>query len=128
MGILTRYELYIVEDNGEETEIYEDYLLDMALDQEFVIPKVAHEYAGGQTGARAFIDALGMCIEGEPTKWYGHRADMIELSKANPTILFKLHGEGEEAGDIWNQWHKNGKSQEESAVIQIPEYDPRKMS
>ena len=44
----------------------------------------------------------------EPVKWYEFNDDMIELSEAFPEVTFKLHGEGEESGDIWDRYYLNG--------------------
>lgn len=41
--------------------------------------------------------------------WYEHDEDMASLSKAFPDVLFVLDGQGEEAGDIWRKWYRNGE-------------------
>lgn len=43
-------------------------------------------------------------------KWYEHQENMKEFSKLYPDQLFQLNGEGEESGDIWREFYKNGKS------------------
>lgn len=43
-------------------------------------------------------------------KWYDHHEDMCELSKRYPNLLLWLTGNGEESGDIWKAWYRNGKS------------------
>lgn len=45
----------------------------------------------------------------EPTKWYDWQKDMVEISGKYPHLLFELDGEGEESGDIWKAWARNGK-------------------
>ena len=60
-------------------------------------------------------------------KWYDWRADMLELSRRFPEPLFKLHGEGEEPGDLWECYFHAGKSQLCIAQIVYPPYDPAKM-
>src|ERR1700733_15663509 len=45
----------------------------------------------------------------ESCKWYEHETDMIKYSKQYPELTFALKGEGEEAGDVWIKYFKNGK-------------------
>lgn len=61
-------------------------------------------------------------------KWYEHDEEMIELSLKFPDTVFCLHGEGEESGDIWNKYYKNGKSQYCPARIVYDEYDETKLA
>lgn len=60
-------------------------------------------------------------------KWYDCSADMKEFSLAFPGVVFKLHGEGEESGDLWDEYFKNGMSQECRADIIYPDYDEEKL-
>lgn len=60
-------------------------------------------------------------------KWYDHDADMISFSKQFPETLFTLNGEGEEAGDLWIKYYKNGKTQYCHAVITYDEFDENKL-
>lgn len=54
---------------------------------------------------------------GERCKWYEHEEQMAELSKKFPEVLFTLHGEGEDAMDLWIHYFKNGKIQRRKAKI-----------
>lgn len=63
------------------------------------------------------IDARG--DSQESCKWYEHESDMKAMSAVFPDVLFKLHGEGEESGDIWNAYYLNGKSQKKKARIML---------
>jgi hypothetical protein len=87
-------------------------------------------------------DILREIIEGDPetfygldsdgsyvdaVKWYGHEADMREVSSEYPDLVFKLKGEGEEPGDIWLEYYKNGKMQRSEAQIAFDEYDESKL-
>lgn len=47
----------------------------------------------------------------ESCKWYEHDKDMIEISSMFPDVVFCLHGEGEESGDLWNTYYSNGESE-----------------
>ena len=64
---------------------------------------------------------------GDECKWYDHEEDMIKISKKYPEMVFHLHGEGEETGDIWDKHFKNGKMQVCKAKIVIPPYDENQL-
>ncbi|MEK5036244.1 hypothetical protein MKY96_32865 [Paenibacillus sp. FSL R7-0302] len=59
--------------------------------------------------------------------WYDHEANMKDLSKAFPDVVFELHGEGEDNEDMWYKYFKNGKMQVCEAVISFDSYDERKL-
>ena len=65
--------------------------------------------------------------EAESCKWYKHEHDMRELSSKFPSILFTLHGEGEEPGDIWNKYFLGGQMQVAKGVITFEKLDPAKL-
>lgn len=60
---------------------------------------------------------------GDDMSWYDHEEDVAELSKQFPHILFFLKGEGEEAGDVWKLWARNGKTKKVQAELVFPEFD-----
>lgn len=63
---------------------------------------------------------------GEESKWYRNEEDMCGFSQREPMVLFKLHGEGEEAGDIWDKYFAGGKKVHEVrlvAELPKPDYD-----
>ena len=64
---------------------------------------------------------------GDSMKWYDHDEDCATLSKVFPGVVFKLHGEGEETGDIWNSYYKDGQCQICRAKFVYPEYDEKKL-
>ncbi len=64
----------------------------------------------------------GTCEAG---KWYEHEAEMKAFSLKHPSILFTLHGEGEESDDIWNEYYLAGKVQKAKAQVQIAPFDPK---
>ena len=55
--------------------------------------------------------------------WYEHESDMREVSVHYPNIVLALHGEGEEAKDMWCKYFKNGKMQICKAVVSYLPYD-----
>ena len=57
----------------------------------------------------------------EESKWYDHTYDMVKLSKLFPEVTFKLHGEGEEKEDLWNEYFHNGTAEECRAEITYPD-------
>ena len=63
----------------------------------------------------------------DEAKWYDYREEMIELSEAFPAVLLTLHGEGEENGDVWNEYYLAGLYQYEEAVITIPVFNVDKL-
>jgi len=69
-------------------------------------------------------------VEGnaDSSKWYDHEKDMKEISKRHPEVLFTLSGVGEEPGDIWRAYHKNGKVQECRAMIVFDTYNEDKLT
>lgn len=95
MGYYTRYELTATPDNDE---IWDAVKTNKNIN-----------YAVGDQGN-----------SGEECKWYDNEKDMVEFSKKFPDITFCLHGEGEETGDIWNKYFRNGKKQICKAEIIIP--------
>jgi hypothetical protein len=47
------------------------------------------------------------------------------LSRAIANVLFKLSGEGENAGDIWVGYALNGKWQKQKAKIVVEPINPK---
>lgn len=54
-------------------------------------------------------------------KWYKWKEDMEHLSSLYPDKTFTVYGEGEEAGDIWRAFVKNGTTIVQKAKLT---YDP----
>lgn len=64
----------------------------------------------------------------EANKWYDHDTDMIRFSKMYPDILIELSGEGEENGDQWKSYYKNGKMKLIRPEIVWPEFKESMLS
>lgn len=60
-------------------------------------------------------------------KWYEHHEEMIEISKTYPDYVFILDGQGEESGDVWRKFYKNGKSYEWKLEYSIPDFNAKKL-
>lgn len=68
--------------------------------------------------------ALSENLENYDTvKWYDHDDDMLDISKQIPDVLFCLHGDGDETGDIWDHYFLNGMAQYCQAEIIVPPFD-----
>lgn len=61
-------------------------------------------------------------------KWYSHMEDMTKVSKRFPDILFTLTGRGENHGDLWIAYFRNGKGYKTFAQIVFPEFDKNKLT
>lgn len=99
MGYSTRYELNVIGESDPE------------IPHEVVIAKIV-DYT------YLFEDAC---------KWYDHDKDMREYSKKYPDLVFELSGEGEEAGDLWVKYYKDGLLQVCNAQITFEPFDPLKL-
>ena len=103
--------------------------------------KPCHHCAG--TGKLLIADAVQEFIDNEPflygnteaikgsledsCKWYDHEDDMKRLSRRFPKSVFTLKGEGEESGDVWVKYFKNGKMQTSKAEIKLAEFDAKQL-
>ncbi len=55
-------------------------------------------------------------------KWYDCEEDMKEYSKKHPNTTFLIEGVGEENGDIWKSYFKDGRVFTTKAVFTFEEY------
>ena len=60
-------------------------------------------------------------------KWYQCEEDCKGVSLRFPDQVIIVKGEGEEQGDIWKSYFKNGKIQTCEGVITYPEFDESKL-
>lgn len=122
MGYETRYRLEVetvkvkkevkgIDSNGKPASIFVEEYIDAEKIQKEICDLSGYEYA--------FSD---MC------KWYDHEKDMRTISKKYKDVLLKLSGEGEESGDLWVKYFKNGKMQYCEARIEFDPFDEKKLS
>jgi hypothetical protein len=52
---------------------------------------------------------------------------MMVIMSLFPTVLFTLKGEGEESGDMWFKYFKNGKMQVAMARIEFDSFNEGKL-
>lgn len=60
-------------------------------------------------------------------KWYDYENDMKRISKKYPEVIFCLRGYGEEPGDLWMRYFKNGKIQHSKGKVVFDEFDESKL-
>lgn len=121
MGYYTNYELKTEEKVNIETFL--DFIdsIDAAYIFSDSIEELRNDLASGIKEAKIDMDT------NESFKWHEHDDDMKQVSQKNHGIVFTLYGEGEEAGDLWVNYYKNGKVQHECARIIYPEFDETKL-
>lgn len=56
-------------------------------------------------------------------KWYHYDRDMLSVSKRFPELLFVIEANGEESGDIWRAYFRNGKQKRIEPEMNWPEVD-----
>lgn len=59
----------------------------------------------------------------DAVKWYEHEEHMKKLSTKIPYVLFKLSGEGEDSGDIWDKYFFDGKMASYHAEVKVPPFN-----
>lgn len=64
----------------------------------------------------------------DTVKWYDWQEHCKEVSKNFPNLVIKVEGDGEEQGDQWKAYIKNGKIQITKAVVTFEEFDETKLN
>lgn len=72
-------------------------------------------------------DAKYALSANDRSQWYDHEQQIREFSKEFPDTLFILEGEGDDSGDIWRKYFKNGKMQYCPAIISFDEYNEKEL-
>ena len=60
-------------------------------------------------------------------KWYDWETDVKAVSLKFPDEVIKIYGEGEESGDIWKAYIKDGKSFITQATLTFEDFDESKL-
>lgn len=77
---------------------------------------------------RAINDISGYTnIESDEIKWYDNVDHCVKVSKMFPDELITVEGVGEEEGDMWKAYYKNGKRQKCKAIITFEPFDESKL-
>lgn len=61
------------------------------------------------------------------SSWGERDKQLREFSKKHPGLVFKVSCEGEDAGDLWDEYYVNGKMQRCDAKMQKAPFDPKKL-
>lgn len=88
-------------------------------------PKTAGILDEQADGDQRIRDLVG--DNAEETKWYEHDEDLRRISAKYPGVLFTLRGEGEEAGDVWVKYFRDGKMQAGETTIAYEPFDEAKL-
>lgn len=104
MGYYTDYELYAIDPGNTDPD---------------VLAKTVAQIDDG------IFQQWGKHTWGCYAKWYSQEADMYNLSKQFPDVLFEVCGDGEDGDDKWREYWQNGSMQH--CHMEIPPYDPAKM-
>ena len=128
MGYYTNYSMEVIDIDNKGYDAYKiaKYMLEKNDESE--------KFYTFQYGLRDFIDNIDLhinydlCLDcDDEARWDDNEEEMLELSQEFPDVLFKLHGEGEESGDIWDKYFMNGKMQYCPAEIICPPFDRDKL-
>lgn len=63
----------------------------------------------------------------DQVKWYDCVEDCKEVSKAFPNLVITVEGDGEEQGDHWKAYFKDGKVQVCKAIVTFEPFDESKL-
>jgi len=113
MGYFTRHRLVVHAPKGE------------AVSESKLVGQIIAELRACSEDAKYALSADGNTSNERYYMWFEHEDDLRIFSKRYPEVLFELHGEGEESGDLWIQYYKNGKMQTCKVVMTYPPYDEK---
>lgn len=111
MGYYTYYSVSVI--NADK--VNHERIAEAAASLEyFACMQVAPEELEKRENPFEYIEEEGSC------KWYDYAVDMRALSLKYPEMIFHIHGEGEENGDLWDHYFHNGKDERCNAEIVYP--------
>ena len=110
MGYRTYHSLFIYKEKEDGT--LTDYLENETHEHELLISK---KYCDNDYDEPILFQ--------DEWKWYECEENMKEYSSLYPDLVFCIHGEGEETGDLWDAYFKNGKMQFCDVEITYPPYN-----
>lgn len=88
---------------------YSDFSLEIIPENDTILKAIEHDET-----------ELAYIARGNRSKFYNHEETLVKISLKYPEYIFKLHGVGENEGDLWDKYFKNGKIQRCVAEIVIP--------
>ena len=97
------------------------YALTVKQGDPFLLP----EFISSNEEASYCLDENG--VSKQAGRWYEHEIDLQNFTHEHPGTLFELTGEGEDAGDLWKKYFKDGKIQKCKTTISFEEYDEAKL-
>jgi hypothetical protein len=108
---------------------YTDYTLNVQQGEVdlVVVMETLHRIMG--PGCQAFLldEDLKCLVSNDAMPWYDHDEDCAELSLQFPHVVFKLHGEGSDPGDLWDAYYCNGLCQICRAQFVYPPFDAARL-
>jgi len=120
MGYYTNYKLEITGNPDKVDAFYE-------------ATKIKHRFRDKLLNyeERSEIEILHEMLEATfNSKFYNHEQFFLKLSSndQNRDLLFTVDGEGEESGDIWKKYFKNGKMFVSQGRIVFDDFDESKLT
>ena len=127
MGYYTSYQLSMSRDiSRKEIVMKEDEIANLI--QKIKILRSKDRY--GDHPSTWFLEELNQklnfetlsCFD-ENCKWYTCSEDMKLASTLFPDVLFEIRGDGEQTGDMWKAYFKDGKMARYQAKFVFPEFN-----
>ena len=113
MGYYTTFELRVQnkeQDTPENVQAIQDAIIEQESDNRHVFDN----------------DGQSVWSDGG-IKWYEYTEHLIEISKKLPNLVIQVDGEGEEVGDIWRAFWKDGLVQEVKRTVIVEDFDEKKL-